>query len=42
VKKDLRTNISIFQIKREMQMLAPQVILLKGGPLACSKLFQLN
>jgi len=42
VKKDLRTSISIFQIKREMQMLAPHVILLKEGPVACSKLFWLN
>jgi hypothetical protein len=42
VKKDLRTSISIFQIKSEMQMLTPHDILLKEGLVGYYKLFQLN
>jgi hypothetical protein len=42
VKKDLHTSISIFQIKREMQIIAPHVILLKEGVACYGKLFQLN
>jgi hypothetical protein len=42
VKKDLHTSISIFQIKREMLMFAPHVILLKEGLVDYSKLFRLN
>jgi len=42
VKKGLHTNISIFQIKSEMQMLAPHDILLKEGLVVYGKLFILN
>lgn len=42
VKKGIRTNISIFQIKTEMQMLEPHDILLKEGLAGHSKVFQLN
>jgi hypothetical protein len=42
VKKDLHTSISIFQIKREMQILSPHDILLKEGRVGYGKLYQLN
>jgi len=42
VKKGLHTSISIFQIKREMQKLAPHDVLLKEGHVGYGKLFNLN
>jgi hypothetical protein len=42
VKKGIRTNISIFQIKTEMLLLTPHDILLKEGQVGYGKLFQLN